>query len=419
MEAVELYHTEEALQRTVLVGVDTGAYDAEESMRELEELAKTAGAQTVGTVLQNLPVPNKATYIGPGKLKEVRELCGQTEAELAIFDDELSGAQIRNIEQALDIRVIDRTMLILDIFAQRALSREGKLQVELAQQKYMLPRLTGLGTELSRQGGGIGTRGPGETKLETDRRHIRRRIDSLQEELNSLAQRRERVRQRRKKNDVTTIAIVGYTNVGKSTLLNLLTDAGVLAKNQLFATLDPTARELRLPDGQTAVLIDTVGLIRRLPHQLVEAFRSTLEEAANADLILNVCDISSPDSAEQLEVTKSLLQDLGCGETPVLTVFNKTDLYQFQSMLTISEKIVFISAKENRGIDELLKMICEVLRAGTRRMRLRIPYRDGAFLDRLRRTGKIFSEQYEAEGTLVEANVDKKMLREAENYLAE
>lgn len=416
MEAELLFSTEETLQRAVLVGADTGDYNAEESVQELCELADTAGAQVVGTMLQKLSVPNKATYIGAGKLHELKEFCSQQEVELVIFDDELSGAQIRNIEQAVHVRVIDRTMLILDIFAQRALSREGKLQVELAQQKYMLPRLTGLGTELSRQGGGIGTRGPGETKLETDRRHIRRRIEALQEELDSLAKRRERIRKRRQKNDVTTIAIVGYTNVGKSTLLNLLTDAGVLAKNQLFATLDPTARELRLPDGQKAVVIDTVGLIRRLPHQLVEAFRSTLEEAANADLILNVCDISSPDAEEQLSVTRELLRDLGCGDTPVLTVFNKTDLYQFQSMLTISDKSVFISAKENRGIDGLLKLICEMLSGGRRQMELLVPYRDMSFLDRIRKTGKILSEEYTEDGIRVSANVDAKLVKEAEVF---
>ncbi|MBS1473372.1 GTPase HflX [Massiliimalia massiliensis] len=416
MGAELLFSTEETLQRVVLVGADTGDYNAEESIQELCELADTAGAQVVGTMLQKLSVPNKATYIGAGKLHELKEFCSQQEVELVIFDDELSGAQIRNIEQAVRVRVIDRTMLILDIFAQRALSREGKLQVELAQQKYMLPRLTGLGTELSRQGGGIGTRGPGETKLETDRRHIRRRIEALQEELDSLAKRRERIRKRRQKNDVTTIAIVGYTNVGKSTLLNLLTDAGVLAKNQLFATLDPTARELRLPDGQKAVVIDTVGLIRRLPHQLVEAFRSTLEEAANADLILNVCDISSPDAEEQLSVTRELLRDLGCGDTPVLTVFNKTDLYQFQSMLTISDKSVFISAKENRGIDGLLKLICEMLSGGRRQMELLVPYRDMPFLDRIRKTGKILSEEYTEDGIRVSANVDAKLVKEAEVF---
>ncbi len=416
MGAELLFSTEETLQRAVLVGADTGDYNAEESIQELCELADTAGAQVVGTMLQKLSVPNKATYIGAGKLHELKEFCSQQEVELVIFDDELSGAQIRNIEQAVHVRVIDRTMLILDIFAQRALSREGKLQVELAQQKYMLPRLTGLGTELSRQGGGIGTRGPGETKLETDRRHIRRRIEALQEELDSLAKRRERIRKRRQKNDVTTIAIVGYTNVGKSTLLNLLTDAGVLAKNQLFATLDPTARELRLPDGQKAVVIDTVGLIRRLPHQLVEAFRSTLEEAANADLILNVCDISSPDAEEQLSVTRELLRDLGCGDTPVLTVFNKTDLYQFQSMLTISDKSVFISAKENRGIDGLLKLICEMLSGGRRQMELLVPYRDMPFLDRIRKTGKILSEEYTEDGIRVSANVDAKLVKEAEVF---
>ena len=411
-----MYQNVTGPQRAVVAGADTGAYDAEVSLRELEQLAETAGAEVVGRVLQKLETPNKAAYLGAGKLGELREFCRAQEVELAIFDDELSGAQIRNIEQALQVRVIDRTMLILDIFAQRALSREGKLQVELAQQKYLLPRLTGLGTQLSRQGGGIGTRGPGETRLETDRRHIRRRIEALARELEGLARRREGVRRRRKKNDAVTVAVVGYTNVGKSTLLNLLTGAGVLVKNQLFATLDPTARELVLPDGQRVILIDTVGLIRRLPHQLVEAFHSTLEEAAGADLILNVCDISAPDAQEQLEVTRGLLQELGCGDTPVLTVFNKTDLYRFQSMLTISEKSVFISAKENRGIDELLRLICETLRGRKRRMELLVPYREIAFLDRVRRSGRVLWEEYREDGVRARANVDQTLWKEAERF---
>lgn len=416
---MEFYHNEENRQTAVLIGVDTGEYDTEESLEELKELADTAGADTAATVVQKLASPNNATYIGGGKLEEVRLLCEQTEVDLLIFDDELSGAQIRNIEDAVKVRTIDRTMLILDIFALRARSKEGKLQVELAQQKYLLPRLIGLGKTLSRQGGGIGTRGPGETKLESDRRHIRRRIESLSEQLKELEKRRERVRERRKKNDVPTIAIVGYTNVGKSTLLNLLTDAGVLAKDQLFATLDPTARELKLPDGQNAVIIDTVGLIRRLPHQLVEAFRSTLEEAADADLILNVCDISDPNVDAQIEVTEQLLSELGCADIPVITVFNKTDLYQFQNMLTISEKSVFISAQENRGIDELLQAVCSCLNAGMRKMKLLIPYAEGAVADRIRRTGKVFCEEYRNDGILIIANVDIKMIKQLEKYLTE
>lgn len=414
-----LYTNEEKTQAAVLVGVNTGEYDAETSINELEELSNTAGAVVVGKFIQNMTSINNATYVGAGKLEEIKDFCRQKEADLLIFDDELSGAQIRNIEEIVDIRVIDRTMLILDIFAMRAVSKEGKLQVELAQQKYLLPRLIGMGTVLSRQGGGIGTRGPGETKLESDRRHIRRRIEALTQELKELEKRREHQRRRRSKNNVTTIAIVGYTNVGKSTLLNLLTDAGVLAKNQLFATLDPTARELKLPDGQNAILIDTVGLIQRLPHQLIEAFKSTLEEAANADLILNICDISNPNVDTQIEVTNQLLEELGCGGIPVITVFNKTDLYKWQNMLTITEKSVFISAKENKGIDELLKVICKQLAESIRVMDLLIPYAEGSLLDRIRRQGKILSESYEADGIKIRANIDIKMIKAVSEYVIE
>lgn len=414
---ITLYINEEEKQIAVLVAVDMGDYDVETSLAELEELSNTAGAEVAGKVIQTRSAINNATYVGSGKLEEIKQFCEQTEASLLIFDDELSGAQIRNIEQATGIHVIDRTVLILDIFAMRAISKEGKLQVELAQQKYLLPRLIGMGTELSRQGGGIGTRGPGETKLESDRRHIRRRIHTLTQELKELEQRRERVRERRTKNDLLTITIVGYTNVGKSTLLNLLTDAGVLVKDQLFATLDPTARELKLPDGQTAIFVDTVGFIQRLPHQLVQAFKSTLEEAVNADLIINLCDISNPLVEKQIEVTKDLLEELGCGDIPVITVFNKTDLYEWQNTLTINPKTAFISAKENKGIPALLKMICDNLEESIRKMKLLIPYADGGILDRIRKQGKVFEESYENDGILVTANVEKKLWKLVDPYI--
>lgn len=413
-----MYTNDTQIQTAVLVGIDTGAYDAEASLRELKELANTAGAKVAGSFLQNLPAANNATFVGGGKLLEIKEFCQQAEADLLIFDDELTGTQIRNIESATGIRTIDRTMLILDIFAMRAVSKEGKLQVELAQQKYLLPRLIGTGSILSRQGGGIGTRGPGETKLESDRRHIRRRIDALSRELKELEKRREQVRSRRMKNSVTTIAIVGYTNAGKSTLLNLLTNAGVLAKNQLFATLDPTARELKLPDGQNAVIVDTVGFIQRLPHQLIEAFRSTLEETIYADLILNICDISDPQAEQQIQVTEDLLTELGC-KAPVLTVFNKTDLYRFQSMLTITPKSVFISAKENKGIDDLLRAICDCLSDLICRVDLLVPYQDTGVLDKIRRQGKILREEYTPEGISVTANIDRKWSKLVKPYLAE
>lgn len=299
----------EKKQRAVLVAVDTGEYDARVSLDELEELAVTAGAETAAKVLQKRSGFDPATVIGSGRLSEIAEFCRGDGADLVVFDCELSPAQMRNIEDACGVPVIDRTTLILDIFAQRAVTAEGKLQVELAQLRYRLPRLTGLGGALSRLGGGIGTRGPGESQLETDRRHIRRRIAALQDQLAELEKRRGLLRARRKKEGITTVAIVGYTNVGKSTLLNALTNAGVLVEDKLFATLDPTSRALSLPDGREVLLIDTVGLVRRLPHQLVEAFKSTLEEAANADLLWCVCDASSDETDEQVAVTRRLMEE--------------------------------------------------------------------------------------------------------------
>lgn len=415
-----MYNNDKKQQRVLLIAVDSGEYEVETSLKELEELAQTAGAEVVGTMVQNLPSPNNATYIGAGKLQEVKDFCEQSEIDLVVFDDELSGVQIRNIEDALSIDVIDRTMLILDIFAMRALSNEGKLQVELAQQKYLLPRLIGMGKQLSRQGGAasgsIGSRGPGETKLESDKRHIRRRIEALQSELREMEQRRERTRARRSKNDAVTIAIVGYTNVGKSTLLNLLTDAGVLAKDQLFATLDPTARELKLEDGQAAILIDTVGLIQRLPHQLVQAFKSTLEEAANADVILNICDISDPNVGTQIQVTRDLLQELGCAEIPVITVYNKIDKVSFDIMTNSNQNTVYISAKQNKGVDSLLSCIARVLADKSKKMKLLIPYTDGAVIDRIRKQGKVLSEEYAENGTLITAIVDHKLVGTVEKY---
>lgn len=412
-----MHLNEETKQRAILVAVNTGSYDVEASLDELEELTQTAGAEVVGRVLQNLQSPNNATYIGQGKLQEVKEFAAQQEVDLLIFDDELTGAQIRNIEDIVQIDVIDRTMLILDIFAQRALSNEGKLQVELAQQKYLLPRLYGMGKQLSKQQGGIGSRGPGESKLESDRRHIRRRIDSLEEELQELSKRRERVRERRAKNDIATIAIVGYTNVGKSTLLNLLTDAGVLVKDMLFATLDPTARALTLPDGQTALLIDTVGLLRRLPHQLINAFKSTLEEAANADLILNLCDISNENVAMQLEVTRNLLEELGGGDIPSLTVYNKIDKVNYENINPINDVSVFISATENRGIEALLNRIAKCLSESMRKLTLLIPYDKGNLLDLIRKNGKILAEDFQNDGTLVTVNLDIKSVHQVEAYV--
>ncbi|WP_297959111.1 GTPase HflX [uncultured Ruminococcus sp.] len=408
--------TEEVPVKAVLACVDTGEFDAETSIAELAELAGTAGADVVGNIIQKRPAYDPATCMGAGRLEELKEQLGALEAELVIFDHELTGVQVRNIEEILGVRVIDRTTLILDIFAQRARTKEGKLQVELAQQKYRLPRLTGMGTALSRLGGGIGTRGPGETKLETDKRHIRKRISNLEAELEELKKHRSFSRSRRKKDGILCAAIVGYTNVGKSTLLNALTDAGVLAENKLFATLDITSRSIELPDGRSVMLIDTVGLIRRLPHNLVEAFKSTLEEAAAADIILNVQDLSSPEIKEQAQVTSKLLGELGCEGIPQIYVMNKADVAPYTDTVFEDDTTVMISAKERTGFDRLLECIVKNLPETAKRMKLLIPYDKGAFLGKIRQDGKIFSEEYAENGTLIDALVDVKLIKEAESY---
>lgn len=403
----------DSLERVVLAAVDRECYDIESSLLELEELCKSAGGEVVGKMVQKRPELDKATAFGEGKVEELGEFCENNEVDLVIFDHELSPSQLRNIEEIVNCRVIDRTMLILDIFASRALTAEGKLQVELAQQKYLMPRLMGLGKSLSRLGGGIGTRGPGETKLETDRRHIRARIEHLKEELSELEKRRNLLRERRKKDGRLTIAIVGYTNVGKSTLLNLLTGAGILAEDKLFATLDLTSRGYTLPDGREVTFIDTVGLIRRLPHHLVEAFKCTLEEAASADLILNVCDASSEELDEQIEVTERVLSEIGAGEITRLTVFNKCD---HPNAVCSGKCDVRISAKENEGIDELISAISKALTPTHTRLEITVPYSDGALLSLIRETGKIFSEDYTDLGYKIDASVDNKILHKVEKY---
>lgn len=408
---------EKHLTRAILIGADTGEYDAESSMDELSELAKTAGAEELARVLQKREAYEPATVIGEGKLAEVKELCGSLGAELLIFDCELTASQIRNVEDETDVRVIDRTMLILDIFAGRAVSREGKLQVELAQLKYRLPRLMGIGASLSRLGGGIGTRGPGETQLETDRRHIRRRIDKLSAELKELEERRGYARDRRKKDSVQVGAIVGYTNAGKSTLLNLLTGADVLAEDKLFATLDPTSRAIELPDGRSLLLVDTVGLIRRLPHHLVEAFKSTLEEAACADIIIHVCDVSDPEAAEKADVTLKTLADLGAAEIPVVTVLNKCDL--LTENIPEDDSTVKISAKKAQGIDRLLRVVAANLPETAKRMKLLLPYDKAGFTAKLRENGKVFTEEYTETGVLVDALVDQMLIKQMSQYETE
>lgn len=407
--------TIEERERALLVSIDTGEFDAEISLDELEELADTAGADVLGRVLQKRESPDKATCLGQGRLEELALLAENTEADLVIFDRELTATQQRNLEDALPCRVVDRTMLILDIFAGRARSAEGRLQVELAQLQYLLPRLAGQGIALSRLGGGIGTRGPGETKLESDRRHIRRRIQSIRDSLKAVEQQRIQRRDRRRKDNVQTVAIVGYTNAGKSTLMNRLTDAGVLAEDKLFATLDTTARALKLPDGRTILLIDTVGLVRRLPHHLVDAFRSTLEEAAEADVILNLCDSSSEDAAEHLSVTRELLAQLGCTDRPIVTVFNKCDL-PAALPLTDRDGAVCISAKSGKGIDELLTRLTEVLPPDRRKVKLLFPFDKGALAGECRREGAVEYEEYVPEGLSMTVTLGARLLELTKPY---
>ena len=413
---MDFFENKTEAERAVLVSVDTGEFDVESSLAELTELAKTAGAEVICEMTQKREAPEPGTYLGRGKLEELSDFCENEKPDLVIIDGELSPAQQKNIETITDVRVIDRTTLILDIFAQRALSGEGKLQVELAQLKYALPRLGGKGASMSRLGGGIGTSGPGETKLETDRRHIRRRISALTEDLKALDERRTRYRERRKKDGVITVALVGYTNAGKSTLMNTLTDAGVLAENKLFATLDPTARALTLPDGNTVLLIDTVGFIRRLPHKLVEAFKSTLDEAVDANVILNVCDASSEECSEHYRVTNELLEELGCGDKPIITVLNKCDVVT-EGDIPVVGNSVRVSAKTGEGLTELLEKIAKALPPTRKRVKILLPFSMGGAGAELRKTGVVHSEEYTADGLLLDITAEIFVLEKYKDYI--
>ena len=412
-----LERKEKEPERALLVSVDTGDFDAEASLSELCELTKSAGAKPVATMMQKRERADAATCVGEGRLLEIASFCAANDIDFIVFDREISPTQIRNIEDKTDVRVIDRTMLILDIFAQRAKTKEGKLQVELAQLKYLLPRLSGKGKALSRLGGGIGTRGPGETKLETDRRHIRTRIENLKQQLLRVEKRRAGLRTRRRKEGVVTVAIVGYTNAGKSTLMNYLTRAGVLAEDKLFATLDPTSRALKLPNGVSVMLIDTVGLVRRLPHHLVEAFKSTLEEAAQADIILNVCDASSEEAQVHLNVTRGLLEELGCTGRPVIPVMNKCDLVPSLADIPMIGGGVRISAKTGEGVDELLAAIEKNLPLTIKRVSLLLPFSEGGILSEIRKEGTLLSEEYKEDGIHATAIVDLKLLYRVKSYL--
>lgn len=414
-EVMEFYENKIEQERAVLVSVDTGEFDVDSSLLELSELARTAGAEVICEMTQKRESPEAGTYLGRGKLEELAEYCGNEKPDLVIVDGELTPAQQKNIETITDTRVIDRTTLILDIFAARALSGEGKLQVELAQLKYALPRLGGKGASMSRLGGGIGTRGPGETKLETDRRHIRRRISALTEDLKELEERRARHRERRKKDGVVTVALVGYTNAGKSTLMNTLTDAGVLAENKLFATLDPTARALTLPDGSSVLLIDTVGFIRRLPHKLVEAFKSTLDEAVSANVILNICDASNAECAEHYRVTMDLLEELGCGDKPIITVLNKCDLVNDISIPMTNS--VRVSAKTGEGLPQLLEAVRQALPPTRKRVKILLPFSMGGVGAELRKTGVVHSEEYTADGLLLDITAEIFTLEKYKDYI--
>ena len=403
-------------ERVLLVSVDTGEFDAEVSLAELAELVATAGGEVVGVATQKKESPDKATCLGSGRADEIALQCKAEDIDLVVMDRELSPTQLRNLEEIFPCRLIDRTMLILDIFAGRARSAEGRLQVELAQLQYMLPRLTGQGAALSRQGGGIGTRGPGETKLESDKRHIRRRLSAIREQLEKVESQRKLRRERRRKDGIPTVALVGYTNAGKSTLLNHLTDAGVLAEDKLFATLDPTARALRLPDGREVMLVDTVGFVRRLPHQLVRAFHSTLEEAVDADVILNICDASSPHAAEHLQVTGDLLAELGCGETPVLRVMNKCDL---APEIGDSPNHIRISALSGDGVDALLEAVAAALPPDRKKVKLLLPFSKGALAEQCRRDGQVEYEEYVPEGLAMTVILGARLLAETAEYIVE
>ena len=422
---------EEIKTKAILVGIVTDRSDAEEiekSVYELGQLLDTAGGETFAVVIQNKSTPDPRTLIGKGKVQEIGELCANNGIKLVIFDEELSPAQIRNLEDDIgnDVHVIDRSMLILDIFALHAVSGEGKLQVELAQLKYSAPRLIGKGAELSRLGGGIGTRGPGESKLESDRRHIKRRITALEEETQKLANTRKTMRAARDRSGLKKVAIVGYTNAGKSTLLNYLTDAGILAEDKLFATLDPTTRKFTLPGGETVLLTDTVGFIKKLPHHLVNAFRSTLDEAVYSDIIMIVIDASDPEYLSQLECTEQTLEELGAGDKPTLYVFNKCDKGTFDDPVIDRTRdrrqVVHISAKTGNGCDTLSEMLQDMVLDGKCSVVFKIPNSQQGAMNILYRDATVEEVDYGAEFVTVKAIVDKKtrgMLKKYDTMLPE
>ena len=403
-------------EKYILFAVSYGDEEkAEKSIEELEELLETAGGESVAFMVQNLEKPDRTTYIGKGKAFELKEMIEFLEADGVICDDELTPSQHRNLADLLETKVVDRTMLILDIFAGRATTGEGKIQVEMAQLKYRASRLTGQGTALSRLGGGIGTRGPGETKLETDRRAIQRRLDKLTSDVKSLKQVRETTRKKRLESSAPIVAIVGYTNAGKSTLLNRLTSADILAEDKLFATLDPTTRVCRLESGREILFTDTVGFINKLPHQLIDAFRSTLEEAKYADVILHLVDGTSPDMELHKEVVYDTLENLGIKDKPIITAFNKVDLIEDTDDLPLMDEnadlVLEISAKTGKGLDELFEAIEGALRGDKVYLETVIPYGESEYLKRIKKYGELISEEYVGDGVLVKAYVPQNLLK--------
>lgn len=411
----EIYETKKLTERVILVGVSFQENDdTVQSLDELAELAATAGALTVGKLIQNREAPHPGTYLGKGKIEELRELIWEADATGIICDDELSPAQLANLQDMLDTKVMDRTLIILDIFAQRASTREGKIQVELAQLRYRSTRLTGLGRSLSRLGGGIGTRGPGEKKLEVDRRLIRDRISQLKQELEAVKRHREVARQQRSKNPVPVVAIVGYTNAGKSTLLNQLTGAGVLEEDKLFATLDPTTRNLKLDSGQEVLLTDTVGFIRKLPHHLIQAFRSTLEEAKYADIILHVVDASNPQMDVHMHVVYDTLNQLEVGDKPVITLIDRLEDGDGVMKDFRAEKTLKISAKKEIGLEEVKEALEEILRQSKMLIERVFEYSRAGDIAVIRKYGQLLEEEYRADGIFVRAYVPKDVYAQLE-----
>ena len=418
---MELNFEQNIQERAVLVGLNADCFRADqtatdETLEELDALLETAGGFCTGKILQNRHAPDSHSFIGEGKAQEVRMLVEATEATMVVFDNELSPGHIRALEEILGVTVLDRSALILDIFAQRAKTREGRLQVELAQYKYLLPRLSGMGKSLSRQGGGIGTRGPGETKLESDRRHIRERIARLQTELEQVRQVRGVQRQRRMKNSVPVVAIVGYTNAGKSTLLNHLTDAGIPANNRLFDTLDTTSRQLRVSDNLDVVLSDTVGFIAKLPHHLVDAFRATLEELEYADLLLHVIDASDPNREEHIRVVDSLISKLAKPGTKVLRCYNKAELVAPEE-IPVGDDVVKISAKLGLGMDRLLSAIEAALGHSRHHVTVLLPYSMGGMVDTLHSSAQVLKVDYTGEGIAVETILDPILYGKLKEYI--